>query len=49
VYIGEGLLDLMANEDELASVLPMQFRHIDHYHSVERVQVEAQLRKLNVS
>jgi len=27
----------------------MQFQHIDHYHSVERVQVEAQLRKLNVS
>jgi len=27
----------------------MQFQHIDHCHSVERVQVEAQLRKLNFS
>ena len=48
VYIGEGMLDLMTNEDELASVLAHEVEHIDHYHCVERVQVEAQLRKLDL-
>jgi len=48
VYIGEGMLDLMTNEDELASVLAHEVEHIDHYHCVERVQVEAQLKKLNL-
>ena len=48
VYIGEGMLDLMTNEDELASVLAHEVEHIDHYHCVERVQVEARLRKLNL-
>lgn len=48
VYIGEGMLDLMTNEDELSSVLAHEVEHIDHYHSVERVQVEARLEKLNL-
>jgi len=48
VYVGEGMLDLMTNEDELASVLAHEVEHIDHYHCVERVQVEAQLKKLNL-
>lgn len=48
VYIGEGMVDLMTNEDELASVLAHEVEHIDHYHCVERVQVEARLRKLNL-
>src|SRR5947207_12394501 len=48
VYIGEGMLDLMMSEDELASVLAHEIEHIDHYHCVERVQVEAQLRKLDL-
>lgn len=48
VYIGEGMLDLMTNEDELASVLAHEVEHMDHYHSVERVQVEARLKKLNL-
>jgi predicted Zn-dependent protease len=48
VYIGEGMLDLMTNEDELASVLAHEVEHIDHYHCVERVQVEAPLKKLNL-
>jgi beta-barrel assembly-enhancing protease len=48
VYIGEGMLDLMTNEDELASVLAHEVEHIDHYHCVERVQVEAQLRKFDL-
>ena len=48
VYVGEGLLDLMSSEDELASVLGHEIEHIDHYHCAERVQVEAKLRKLKL-
>ena len=48
VYVGEGMLDLMTNEDELASVLAHEIEHMDHYHCVERVQVEARLKKLNL-
>lgn len=48
VYIGEGLTDLMLTEDELASVLAHEVEHIDHYHAVERVQIEAQLKHLNL-
>jgi beta-barrel assembly-enhancing protease len=48
VYVGEGLLDLMTSEDQLAAVLGHEVEHIDHYHCVERVQVEARLRKLKL-
>jgi len=48
VYIGEGLLDLMTSEDELASVLGHEVEHIDHYHCAERVQIEAKLRNLEL-
>src|SRR4029077_11253367 len=48
VYIGEGMLDLMMSEDELANVLAHEIEHIDHYHCVERVQLEAQLKNLNL-
>jgi predicted Zn-dependent protease len=48
VYIGEGMLDLMMTEDELASVLGHEIEHIDHYHCVERVQLEAKLKSLNL-
>jgi len=48
VYIGEGMLDLMMSEDELANVLAHEIEHIDHYHCVERVQVEAKLKDLNL-
>ena len=48
VYVGEGMLDLMTDEDELASVLAHEVEHIDHHHCVERVQVEAQLKKFNL-
>jgi len=48
VYIGEGLLDLMTSEDQLASVLGHEIEHIDHYHCAERVQVEARMRSLNL-
>jgi predicted Zn-dependent protease len=48
VYLGEGMLDLMMSEDELASVLGHEIEHIDHYHCVERVQLEAKLKNLNL-
>jgi len=48
VYIGEGMLDLMISEDELANVLAHEIEHIDHYHCVERVQLEARLKNLNL-
>jgi beta-barrel assembly-enhancing protease len=48
VFIGEGLTDLMETEDELANVLAHEVEHIDHYHAVERVQVEAHLKHLNL-
>jgi predicted Zn-dependent protease len=48
VYIGEGMLDLMMTEDELASVLGHEIEHIDHYHCAERVQLEAKLKRLNL-
>jgi len=48
VYVGEGLLDLMTSEDELAAVLGHEVEHIDHYHCAERVQIEARLRNLKL-
>lgn len=48
VFIGEGLVDLMMSEDQLANVLGHEVEHIDHYHCAERVQVEAQLRHLRL-
>ena len=48
VYIGTGLLDLITSEDELANVLAHEIEHIDHYHCVERFQLEAHLRKVHL-
>ena len=48
VFIGEGLLDLMTSEDQLAVVLGHEVEHIDHYHCAERVQIQARLRSLNL-
>jgi predicted Zn-dependent protease len=48
VFVGQGLLDQMTSEDELAFVLGHEVEHIDHYHAVERVQIEAQLKNLNL-
>jgi beta-barrel assembly-enhancing protease len=48
VFIGQGLLNQMTTEDELAFVLGHEIEHIDHYHAVERVQIEAQLHNLNL-
>jgi beta-barrel assembly-enhancing protease len=48
VYVGEGMLDFMTSEDELAAVIGHEIEHIDHYHCAERVQIEARLRNLNL-
>ncbi len=48
VYIGEGMLDLMETEDELATILAHEVEHIDHYHCIERVQIEANLKNLDL-
>jgi predicted Zn-dependent protease len=48
VFVGQGLLDQMTSEDELAFVLGHEVEHIDHYHAIERVQIEAQLKNLNL-
>lgn len=48
VFIGEGLMQLMQHEDELAAVLGHEVEHIDLYHCVERVQFEAQMRSLHL-
>jgi predicted Zn-dependent protease len=48
VYVGEGLLDLMTSEDQLAFIIGHEVEHIDHYHCAERVQIEARLRNLRL-
>lgn len=48
VFIGQGLLNLMDSEDELANVLGHEVEHADLSHCVERVQIEAKLRRLNL-
>jgi len=48
IFVGQGLLDRMTSEDELAFVLGHEIEHVDHYHAVERVQIEAQLKNLNL-
>ena len=48
VFIGLGILHQLSSEDELASVLGHEIEHIDHYHAAERIQIEAQLKKLDL-
>jgi beta-barrel assembly-enhancing protease len=48
VFVGQGLLDRMTSEDELAFVLGHEIEHIDHFHAAERVQVEAQINNLDL-
>lgn len=48
IFIGSGLLAQLGSEDELAFVLGHEIEHVDHYHAMERVQIEAQLRHLNL-
>ncbi|HWC18087.1 MAG TPA: M48 family metallopeptidase [Terriglobales bacterium] len=46
VFIGKGLIAMMTSEDQLADVLAHEVEHIDHYHCVERLQVEVRLRHI---
>ncbi len=48
VFVGEGMMNKMTTEDELANVLGHEIEHVDHYHCVERVQIEAQLRNFHL-
>jgi predicted Zn-dependent protease len=48
VFIGEGLLDQLTSEDGLAFVLGHEIEHIDHHHAVERMQIEVQLKHLDL-
>jgi beta-barrel assembly-enhancing protease len=48
VFVGEGMLEQFETEDELANLLAHEIEHIDHYHAVERVQIEARLKQLNL-
>jgi predicted Zn-dependent protease len=48
VFFGQGLIDQMSTEDELAFVLGHEIEHIDHYHPAERVQIAARLHNLGL-
>jgi predicted Zn-dependent protease len=48
VFIGKGLLGQLTSEDELAFILGHEIEHIDHHHAVERVQIEAQFKRLDL-
>jgi len=48
IFIGQGLMDQITSEDELAFVLGHELEHIDHYHAVERVQIEARLKSASL-
>jgi predicted Zn-dependent protease len=46
IVVGQGLLEMMDSEDELAAVLGHEIEHVDLYHCAERLQVEAAMRKI---
>lgn len=48
VFVGLGFLQEMSSEDELACVLAHEIEHVDHYHAAERIQIEAQLNKIDL-
>jgi predicted Zn-dependent protease len=48
VFVGLGLLHEMSSEDELACVLGHEIEHVDHYHAAERIQIEAQLKRIDL-
>ncbi len=48
IFVGRGLLDQLNSEDELVFVLGHEIEHVDHYHAVERVQIEAKLWHLDL-
>jgi predicted Zn-dependent protease len=46
VVVGKGLARTMDSEDELAAVLAHEIEHVDRFHCVDRVQVEARVRHI---
>ena len=46
IFIGKGLMQLMASEDELASVLGHEVEHVENFHCNERVALQARLRHI---
>jgi predicted Zn-dependent protease len=48
VFVGLGLLRQLKSEDELACVLGHEIEHVDHYHAAERIQIEAQLKNMDL-
>jgi predicted Zn-dependent protease len=48
VYIGQGLIEMLDSEDELAAVLGHEVEHVDLGHCAERVQFEARIRRLHL-
>ena len=46
VVVGKGLVQTMDSEDQLAAVLAHEIEHVDRYHCLDRVQVEARLRHI---
>ena len=44
IVVGKGLAQVLDSEDELAAVLGHEIEHVDRYHCMDRVQVEARLR-----
>jgi predicted Zn-dependent protease len=44
VVVGKGLVRAMDSEDQLAAVVAHEIEHVDRYHCLDRVQVEARLR-----
>ena len=48
VFVGLRLLHEITSEDELACVLGHEIEHIDHYHAAERIQIEAQLKRIDL-
>jgi hypothetical protein len=48
VFIGLGLLHPMTSEDEVARVLGHEIEHMDLDHAAERIEIEAQLKKLDL-
>ncbi len=46
VFVGEGLLRLLASEDALAAVLGHEVEHVDLRHCAERAQAQARLRQM---
>lgn len=44
IVVGKGLARVLDSEDELAAVLGHEIEHVDRYHCMDRVQIEARLR-----